>query len=136
LGPADLSSIQSLYADGEEAGESPEYFSPSSIEDGVFFGIRERQELVSIAGTHVVSPQEGVAAAGNVYTRRDRRGNGLAAQTTSAVVKELLQRGIGTIALNVRQENLRATHIYEKLGFEKYCEFREGFAYRQQCRQD
>jgi GNAT superfamily N-acetyltransferase len=119
LGPADLSSIRSLYADGEEAGESPEYFSPSSLEDGVFFGIRDRQELVAVAGTHLVSAKEGVAAAGNVYTRRDRRGNGLAAQTTSAVVKELLQLGIGTIALNVLQQNLTAIHIYENIGFEK-----------------
>jgi GNAT superfamily N-acetyltransferase len=130
LGPADLSSIQSLYADGRVAGEAPEYFSASSLEDGVFFGIRERQELVAVAGTHLVSQREGVAAAGNVYTRRDLRGNGLAAQTASAVVKELLQRGIGTIALNVLQRNLSAIHVYEKLGFEKYCEFCEGFAYR------
>ncbi len=56
--------------------------------------------------------------------------HGLAAQTTSAVVKELAARDIRTIALNVRQQNVQAIRVYERLGFRKHSEFREGIASR------
>lgn len=128
LGPADVARVQSLYADGEASGESPEYFDPTSLREGVFYGVSEGDELVAVAGTHLVSVREQVAAIGNVYTRVDHRGIGLAAQTTSAVVKDLAARGIRTIALNVRQQNVQAISVYERLGFRRHCEFREGIA--------
>ena len=130
LGPADVDRVQSLYSDGEATGESPEYFAAESLVHGVFYGVPEGDELTAVAGTHLVSGQEQVAALGNVYTRRDRRGLGLAAQTTSAVAKDLAGRGIRTIALNVRQQNEQAIRVYERLGFRKHCEFRDGIASR------
>jgi GNAT superfamily N-acetyltransferase len=130
LGAADADRVRLLYADGAPSGESPEYFAASSLDDGVFFGIREQGNLVAVAGTHLVSVRESVAAIGNVYTRRDRRGFGLAAQATSAVAKELLRLSIGTIALNARQQNLPAIRVYERLGFKTYCLFCEGLASR------
>ncbi len=128
LGQADLDRVKLLYADGEASGESPEYFAAGSLRDGVFHGVLEGDELVAVAGTHLVSVAEGVAAIGNVYTRRDRRGLGLAAQTASAVFSDLTDRGIRTIALNVRQQNAQAIRVYQRLGFRKHCEFREGIA--------
>jgi ribosomal protein S18 acetylase RimI-like enzyme len=128
LKPSDLPALERLYGDGEPLGEAPGFFSPSMLEQGVYCGIREGDELASAAGTHVLAPPEGVAAIGNVYTRRDRRGRGLAAQATGAVAAELLRRGIGTIALNVDQRNGAAYRVYERLGFRRYCEFREGLA--------
>lgn len=98
------------------------------IEDGVFFGIREGEELVAVAGTHLVAPAEGVGAVGNIYTRRDRRGRGLAARATTAVANELLRRNVRTVALNVSKKNATAIRLYERLGFEKYCLFLEGLA--------
>lgn len=130
LGPSDVDRVQSLYENGAACGESPDYFHPESLLDGVFYGISEGDQLVAVAGTHLVSVREQVAAIGNVYTRRDRRGLGLAAQTTSAVVMDLARRGIRTIALNVRQRNAQAIRVYERLGFRKHCEFREGIATR------
>ncbi len=100
------------------------------LEDGVFFGIREGGELVSVAGTHLALPEQGVGAVGNVYTRRDRRGRGLAARATSAVVTELLRMRIPAVALNVSSNNAAAIRVYERLGFVRYCEFREGLATR------
>ena len=55
----------------------------------------------------------------------DRRSRGLASVVTSAVAGKLLARGIATIALNVRSDNHHAIRAYERLGFERYCEYQE-----------
>lgn len=128
LGPADLDAAQRLYADGAATGEGPGFFSAAMLAEGVFFGIREAGELLSIAGTHLVAPFVDVCAIGNVYTRRDCRGHGLAARVTSSVTMELLQRGFGTVALNVAQQNAAAVRLYERLGFATYCGYYEGVA--------
>ncbi len=118
--------LQQLYANGEAAGESPDFFFPSMVTDGVFFGVFEGQTLVAAAGTHLLSPEEGAAAIGNVYTRRDRRGRGLGRLVTSAVLDSLA--GIETIGLNVRADNAAALRVYESLGFVRHCQFREALA--------
>jgi [ribosomal protein S18]-alanine N-acetyltransferase len=126
LARADAPLLEALYADGRETGESPDFFFPSMIERGVFFGAEEEGELVAAAGTHLAVPEEGVAAVGNVYTRRDRRGRGLAARLTGAVVGELRSMDIPTIALNVNARNAGAIRVYLRLGFAAHCEFIEG----------
>jgi len=128
LGLADLPALQQLYADGQSTGEVPDFFFPSMIEQGAFFGIWEGRQLVAAAGTHLVAPSEGVGAVGNVYTRRDRRGRGLASRVTGAVAAELLRLGLRTVALNVNQRNAAAIRVYEQLGFARYCAFYEGVA--------
>ncbi len=77
-------------------------------------------------------PALGVAAVGNVYTRRDRRGRGLAARVTSAVTAHLLRHDppLSTVALNVNQHNAAALRVYAGLGYERYCGFHEGLARR------
>jgi len=130
LGPADLAALQQLYADGKPSSEVPDFFYPSMIEQGVFFGIWEDKMLVAAAGTHLVAPLESVGAIGNVYTRRDRRGRGLALRVTCAVAAELLRLGLRTVALNVNQRNAAAIRVYERLGFARYCAFYEGVAIR------
>jgi ribosomal protein S18 acetylase RimI-like enzyme len=130
LGPAEVAALERLYADGAETGESPHFFLPSMVREGVFFGLYEGTDLIAAAGTHLVVLQEGVAAIGCVYTRRDRRGRGLATGVTSAVVKELLRLRLATVALNVSQENTRAVRVYERLGFVRYCAYYEGLARR------
>jgi ribosomal protein S18 acetylase RimI-like enzyme len=47
----------------------------------------------------------------------------------SAVVTELLARGMHDIVLNVNQKNETPIRIYERLGFERYCPFFEGMAF-------
>ncbi|HYT93380.1 MAG TPA: GNAT family N-acetyltransferase [Gemmataceae bacterium] len=131
LARADVPALERLYADGAAAGESPHFFLPSMVEEGVFFGIYEEGELIAAAGTHLVVQAEGVAAVGNIYSRRDRRSRGLAARTTSAVVNELLRRSLATVALNVNPRNVPAIRVYERLGFVRYCAYHEGLAPRQ-----
>ena len=126
LGADAVDAVQRLYADGESSGESPDFFYPSMVTDGVFFGVYDGPELAAVAGTHLVSRDESAAAIGNVYTRRARRGRGLGRIVTAAVLQEL--QGVETIGLNVRADNAAAIHLYESLGFEGHCRFYEALA--------
>jgi predicted GNAT family acetyltransferase len=118
--------IEELYADGQSTGESPDFFYASMVSDGVFSGVFQGEDLVAVAGTHLVSRDEGAAAIGNVYVRRDRRGNGLSRIVTASVLNDL--RGIGTVGLNVRRDNAAAIRVYESLGFVHHCDFCEAVA--------
>jgi ribosomal protein S18 acetylase RimI-like enzyme len=126
LNASDVPALQVLYADGASSDESPDFFFPSMVADGVFHGIYEGTALVAAAGTHLVAREEGAAAIGNVSTRHDCRGRGLGRLVTSAVLGELT--GVETIGLNVRADNGAALHLYESLGFARHCEFYEGLA--------
>jgi ribosomal protein S18 acetylase RimI-like enzyme len=125
LGPADLGALRNLYEE-----DPPAFFLPEQVKDGVYFGVRQAGDLVAVAGTHVVSARGSVAAIGNVYTRPDCRGRGLAAEVTGAVARELRRRGIATIVLNVTDSNDVARRVYQRLGFVHYCVFHEGLARR------
>ena len=96
------------------------------VSDGVFFGVYDGQTMTAAAGTHLVARDEGAAAIGNVYVRRDRRSTGLGRIVTAAVVSELC--GVDTIGLNVRADNAAAIRVYESLGFVKHCDFLEAIA--------
>ena len=126
LGAADVPALRQLYADGEATGESPDFFYPSMVSDGVFFGFHEKRQLVAAAGTHLLAREEGAAAIGNVYTRRDCRGRGLSRLVTGAVMTTLA--AIETVGLNVRADNAAAIRVYESLGFVRHCPFFEGLA--------
>ena len=125
----DVPALQALYVDGRSLGESPDFFFPSMVADGVFHGIYEGTALVAAAGTHLLARGEGIAAIGNVYTRRDCRGRGLGRLATTAVLGELA--GVETIGLNVRADNDAALHLYESLGFARHCQFYEALAWPQ-----
>jgi len=129
LGPADLPAVQRLHADGEAADEVPHFFVPVMLERGVYYGVREGDELIAAAGTHMISTAEGVGCIGNIYTRRDRRGRGWGARVTSAVTTRLLGLNLRTVVLNVRTDNLPAVHLYEKLRFQRYCGYYEAVAH-------
>lgn len=126
LGVGDLAAVQHVYADGAEAGEAPPFFHEASLGSGVFFGVFEEGEVVSVAGTHLFDREQGIAAIGNVYTRRGRRGLGLGAAVTAAVARKLREEGAKLIGLNVAETNTRAIGVYRRLGFEVHCRFIEG----------
>jgi GNAT superfamily N-acetyltransferase len=125
LAPAHAGQLTQLFALGGGLA-----FSPEQVARGVFYGILAGDQVVAVAGTHLVSLTYGVAAIGNVFTHPDYRGRGYATAATSAVVNELLRRGIDDLVLNVAQDNAPAVRIYERLGFERYCPFYEGPAVR------
>jgi ribosomal protein S18 acetylase RimI-like enzyme len=121
LGADDAARLRALYTLGGGGA-----FSPSQVTLGVFYGIEQDGQLIAVAGTHLVSDVNSVGAIGNVMTHPDCRGQGYATLTTQAVCAELIRRGIKTIVLNVRQDNAPAVHVYEELGFVRYCPFYEG----------
>jgi ribosomal protein S18 acetylase RimI-like enzyme len=123
LGLADLDAIQRLVSNQPD---QPDAFMPVQLQMGPFFGLSEGDELLSMAGVHIQSHWASVAAIGNVFTRPDRRGQGLATKVTAAVVSELLSHGIETIVLNVEMDNHPALACYRKLGFWPYCGYYEG----------
>lgn len=121
LGAADIGQLSTLFQMGGGLA-----FSPAQLKQGVFFGIYEQEELVSVGGTHLVSATYGVAAVGNVFTHPAHRGQGHGTAVTSAVVQELVAQDIRDIVLNVGQANEGAVRIYQRLGFERHCPFLEG----------
>ena len=119
--------LEELYAYG--GGDA---FRQRSLEFGVFYGLFDGQRLVSVAGTHIVSDTERIAALGNVMTHPDYRGRGLATVATGAVCAELLDRGIELFGLSVSRSNEAAIRVYEKIGFNRHVPFYEGTAIRKQ----
>lgn len=128
LGLAEVPALDALFGDGRATGEEPDFFFPALVAEGAFFGIWGAGELIAAAGTHLVSENLSLAAVGCVYVRRDKRGQGLGRAVTQAVTAHLLARGLQTIVLNVKQSNAPAIHVYESLGYERYCAFFEGVA--------
>jgi ribosomal protein S18 acetylase RimI-like enzyme len=120
--------LRQLYADGVATGEAPDFFTDIMVEQGIYFGIFDGDQLIAAAGTHLVSEEESVAAVGCVYTHRRHRGRKLSQHVTGAVVGALIERGIKTIGLNVKASNTPAIAVYEKLGFRRHCLFYEGLA--------
>jgi ribosomal protein S18 acetylase RimI-like enzyme len=126
----DLAAVSTLYEEGHRRGEGPTFFNASMLRQQTFRGVWEGGALVAVAGSHLYSPEESVCAIGNVYTRSDCRGRGLAARVTSAVAAHALRDGVATIVLNVGQDNDAARRVYQRLGFASYGDFLEGAATR------
>ena len=120
---ADLGAIQALVSDQPD---QPDSFVPIQLDMGPFYGIYEDEALVSMAGFHIQSEWASVAAIGNVFTRPDRRGQGLATKVTAAVIEHVVSQGIDTVVLNVGMNNLPALACYRKLGFWPFCGYYEG----------
>jgi GNAT superfamily N-acetyltransferase len=127
LGPADADEVEALYATGDGGGVA---FARAQLDTGLFRGVREHGALVAVAGVHVASTSEGVAAVGNVFVRPDRRAGGRAQVALSSTIEAILAQGIMTVALNVQQSNVAAVRAYERLGFERVVSYVEGPAER------
>lgn len=123
LDATDAPAIQRLVAGG--GAYAPDAFSPSQVDQGVFFGVWQDEELVAVAGTHLVASTWGVAAVGNIYTHPRWRGRGFGSAVTSAVTADLVDRGL-LVVLNVDRDNHVATRLYCNLGYQFHCSFWEG----------
>jgi len=120
----DIDDLNRLYQLGFRAG-----FPPAVVEDGVYYGVRVRDRLVSAAGTHAINAREGIAVVGNVMTHTDFRGHDFAKMVTSAVTADLLGR-VEDVALNVHADNEPAVAAYTRLGYGTHCQLIERLARR------
>ena len=101
----------------------------AAISDGVYYGLRVNGQLVSAAGTHVVSQSARLAVVGNVLTHADYRGRGFATAVTGAVTADLL-RSCDQVVLNVRADNPPALNAYRRLGYTEHVRFEERLVHR------
>lgn len=123
LAPDDLPALRELYALWPDT-----VFTPFMFAHGIYYGAYADDRLVAVAGTHAFSVRYGVGVIGNVYTRPDYRGHGLAGAVTGAVARAMMERGVRDVALNVREDNQPAIAAYTRLGFAMYEPFYEANA--------
>jgi len=114
LTPHDLTELTEFYA----ASYPGNWFDSRMLETGQYYALRHGAELVCVAGIHVYSPRYKVAALGNITTRPNFRGRGLATQVTAKLC-QILATETNHIGLNVRADNAAAISCYQKLGFEQ-----------------
>jgi ribosomal protein S18 acetylase RimI-like enzyme len=121
LSAADRDDLLALYA----ASYPGNWFVPRMLETGCYYGVRRGPALVSVAGVHVYAPEYKAAALGNITTRPDARGQGLATTATARLCQELLRGGIEHVGLNVKADNTGAIACYEMLGFRRVGDYGE-----------
>lgn len=92
----------------------PGPFGKRTRELGHYVGIHESNRLAAMAGERLHLP--GYTEVSAVCTHPDFQGRGYAGRLMSILMREIVQRGEIPI-LHVRQENVGAIHLYEKLGF-------------------
>lgn len=120
LGPSDLPLLHRLYDLYAENA-----FNDDQVLHGIFYGVREGDELLAAGGVHVLAPRYGIGALGNIYTRAGARGRGYGSAIASKVAADLLAGPFRDVILNVRSDNEQAGRIYARLGFEPYCTYLE-----------
>jgi ribosomal protein S18 acetylase RimI-like enzyme len=91
-------------------------WTPLQFKVGPFYCVKRNGKIVSVAGTHLKTPQ--IACIGSIATSEAYRRQGLAAACTSALALDLASKG-RIISLFVRSDNKPAVSMYEKLGFRK-----------------
>jgi len=119
----DIVALSAFYPDS--------FFEPHQLSSGHYYGVRTQAgELVSVAGVHIVSRVDRIAALGNIVTHPDHRGRGLSTACTAFLAGALADEGMHLLVLNVQRENADARRVYEKLGFREHCTYLEGFLSR------
>lgn len=108
----DAVQIKDLY----DVSYKENWFDESTLATGKFFGLRNNQLIVSVAGVHVYSEKYKVAAIGNITTHPEYRNKGFGTKVTGELCNSLLDR-VNHIGLNVKADNLGAINCYKKLGF-------------------
>ncbi|EKD27214.1 MAG: GCN5-related N-acetyltransferase [uncultured bacterium] len=105
-------------------------FDVDQFNEGIYFGIQIGPNIVSIAGTTVMSIDYRTVTIGNVITDNDFRHKGYATSCLINLCKELLAQSYDCICIKVSRGNNSALNVYRRLGFTKVCEYFEGLGTR------
>lgn len=100
------------------------FFEPYQLESGLYFGVRQGDELVCAVGCHNVSETFDVAAIGNLVSHPDHRGRGFAVACTAALLRAAFER-VSHVTLDVEEDNVPAMRTYQHFGFALYGDFFE-----------
>jgi ribosomal protein S18 acetylase RimI-like enzyme len=119
LSEEDLPALEALY----RASYPGTMLSTRMLQTGWFYGIRERDAIVSVAGIHVYSRTYRIAVLGSVTTHPKWRRRGLGRAVCARLCQDLIRSGIEYIGLNVKSDNDSAIKLYQHLGFEVVAEF-------------
>jgi predicted GNAT family acetyltransferase len=92
----------------------PGPFSTRTHELGTYLGIRRTGKLVAMAGERLKVP--GFSEVSAVCTHPEHTGHGYARILMTEVMRRIRSRG-ETSFLHVREDNVRAAELYERLGF-------------------
>jgi RimJ/RimL family protein N-acetyltransferase len=120
LTPADVAMTAAFYA----AANPQNWFDPRMLATGHYLGVKQDGRLVAVAGVHVYSEEQKVAAVGNIATMPSHRNKRLATAVT-AELSRTLRKSVDLIGLNVKADNMPAIKCYERLGFEPVARFHE-----------
>jgi ribosomal protein S18 acetylase RimI-like enzyme len=93
------------------------WFDQRMLETKQYFGLRQGERLVSVAGVHVYSRRYRVAALGNIATDPAHRNRGYGKLVTARLCQALLEE-VDHVGLNVKADNEAAMRCYRSLGFE------------------
>jgi ribosomal protein S18 acetylase RimI-like enzyme len=118
--PDDLPALHAFYQEAYPGN----WFDPRMLETGHYYGYYQDGAILSVAGVHVYSPSQRVAALGNITTHPAARGRGLATIVTAQLCKELLG-SVDRIGLNVLADNAAAIACYKRVGFERVGQYEE-----------
>lgn len=111
LGSADSAEMIEL-----AALTKPGPFNRRTHELGTYLGIRRDGKLVAMAGERLKVP--GYTEVSAVCTHPDHTGKGYAGMLMTEIMRRIRSRG-ETPFLHVREDNVRAVEIYQRLGFDR-----------------
>ncbi len=120
---SDIVAVNALYRTDSGARITRDY-----LNGGVYYGMWNGTQLVSVAGTQLFRPAHGIAVVANVLTHPRHRGRGYATQCVSSVTSTLLE-SVQDVVLNVDPGNTPAVHSYQRLGFSAVGEVGEAWAF-------
>jgi len=109
LGVADAPEMMAL-----TALTKPGPFNKRTHELGTYLGIHRDGKLVAMAGERLKVP--GYTEVSAICTHPEHTGHGYARILTAEVMRRILSRG-ETPFLHVREDNVRAIELYQRLGF-------------------
>ncbi|AGK54313.1 GNAT family N-acetyltransferase [Bacillus sp. 1NLA3E] len=90
------------------------FFTKSELENCPFLGIKEGKDFIAVGGYHFYDSK--LVELGNIVTRLDYRGRGLAKHLTSELT-HLGKKLSPDVYLGVLADNLPAVRVYEGLGY-------------------